>query len=220
MGQKVHPYGFRLGYNKTWKSRWFGGRNYQDLLHEDLELKKYMKKRLYHAGISSIEIERAADKITVNIFTAKPGIIIGRKGSEVDKLRADLQRKLDRKEVYINIEQVNAPEADAQLVAEQIASLLERRIAFRRAMRKAMENAQKKGVDGIKIKVSGRLNGADIARTEEYNWGRIPLSTLKSNIDYGLAESMTTYGVIGVKVWISKGERLPERSGRRARRER
>ncbi len=218
MGQKVHPYGFRLGYNKTWKSRWFGGRNYQDLLHEDLELKKYMKKRLYHAGISSIEIERAADKMTLNVFTAKPGIIIGRKGAEVDKLRADLQKKLKRKEVYINIEQVNAPEADAQLVAEHIGSLLERRIGFRRAMKKAMENAQKKGVDGIKIKIGGRLGGADIARTEEYSWGRIPLSTLKANIDYGFAESMTTYGVIGVKVWISKGEKLPGRPSRRSKR--
>lgn len=218
MGQKVHPYGFRLGYNKTWKSRWFGGRNYQDLLHEDLKLKKYMKQRLYHAGISSIEIERAADKMTVNVFTAKPGIIIGRKGAEVDKLRLDLQKMLKRKEVYINIEQVNAPEADAQLVAEHIGSLLERRIGFRRAMKKAMENAQKKGVDGIKIKIGGRLGGADIARTEEYSWGRIPLSTLKANIDYGFAESMTTYGVIGVKVWISKGEQLPGRPSRRSRR--
>jgi len=218
MGQKVHPYGFRLGYNKTWKSRWFGGRNYQDLLHEDLKLKAYMKKRLYHAGISAIEIERAADKMTLNVFTAKPGIIIGRKGAEVDKLREDLQKMLKRKEVYINIEQVNAPEADAQLVAEHIGSLLERRIGFRRAMKKAMENAQKKGVDGIKIKIAGRLGGADIARTEEYAWGRIPLSTLKANIDYGFAESMTTYGVIGVKVWISKGEQLPDRSGRRSRR--
>jgi len=219
VGQKVHPYGFRLGYNKTWKSRWYGGRNYQDMLHEDLKLKKYIKQRLYHAGVSAIEIERAADKLTVNIFTAKPGIIIGRKGAEVDKLRADLQKRLNRKEVFINIEQVQAPEADAQLVAEQIASLLERRIAFRRAMKKAMENAEKKGVQGIKIKVSGRLGGHDIARSEEYAWGRIPLSTLKENIDYGFAESKTTYGVIGVKVWISKGEQLPERrTGRRAKR--
>lgn len=146
MGQKVHPYGFRLGYNKTWKSRWFRDRTYRDTLHEDLRLRKYMKKRLYQAGISSIEIERAADKMTINIFTAKPGIIIGRKGAEVDKLREELQKFLNRKEVYINIEQVHGPEADAQLVAEHIASLLERRIAFRRAMKKAMENAQKKGV--------------------------------------------------------------------------
>jgi len=218
VGQKVHPYGFRLGYNKTWKSRWYRDRDYRDTLHEDLRLRKYMKKRLYEAGVSSIEIERAADKITINIFTAKPGIIIGRKGSEVDKLRADLQKMLSRKEVYINIEQVPGPEAEAQLVAEHIASLLERRIAFRRAMKKAMENAQKKGVTGIKIKVGGRLGGADIARSEEYSWGRIPLSTLKARIDYGVAESMTTYGVIGVKVWISKGEQLPELPSKRARR--
>jgi small subunit ribosomal protein S3 len=218
LGQKVHPYGFRLGYNNTWKSRWYAGKDYVDKLHEDLKLRNYLKKRLYHAGIASVEVERAADKMTVNIFTARPGIIIGKKGSEVDKLKSDLQKMLNRKEVFVNIEQVNNPEANAQLVAEQIASLLERRVAFRKAMKKAIENALRKGVEGIKIKVSGRLGGADIARSEEYSQGRIPLSTLKADIDYGVAESMTTYGVIGVKVWINKGEKVPQKGVRRSKR--
>lgn len=218
MGQKVHPYGFRLGYNNTWKSRWYAGKNYENQLHEDLKLRKYLKKRLYHAGISSVEIERAADKMTVNIFTARPGIIIGKKGSEVDKLKSDLQKMLNRKEVFVNIEQVNNPESNAQLVSEQIASLLERRVAFRKAMKKAIENALRKGVEGIKIKVSGRLGGADIARSEEYSQGRIPLSTLKADIDYGVAESLTTYGIIGVKVWINKGEKVPQKGVRRSKR--
>jgi len=218
LGQKVHPYGFRLGYNNTWKSRWFASKNYVEILHEDLKLRKYLKNRLYHAGISSVEIERAADKMTVNIFTARPGIIIGKKGSEVDKLKIDLQKMLNRNEVFVNIEQVNNPEANAQLVSEQIASLLERRVAFRKAMKKALENALRKGVEGIKIKVSGRLGGADIARSEEYSQGRIPLSTLRADIDYGVAESMTTYGVIGVKVWINKGEKVPQKGVRRSKR--
>ncbi len=216
MGQKVHPYGFRLGYNKTWKSRWYAEKEYRDFLQEDLALRSWLKKKLYHAGISSIEIERAVDKITVNIHTAKPGIVIGRKGAEVENLKKELQKKLQKKDVFVNVEQVKNPETDAQLVAEQIASLLERRVAFRKAMKRAQEAALKKGVQGIKIKVSGRLGGADIARSEEYSAGRVTLSTLKADIDYGFAESMTTYGVIGVKVWINKGEKLPSVPERRS----
>ncbi len=216
MGQKVHPYGFRLGFNKNWKSRWYAEKEYHDFLQEDLALRNWLKKRLYHAGISSIEIERAVDKITINIHTAKPGIVIGRKGAEVENLKKDIQKRLQKKDIFVNVEQVKNPETDAQLVAEQIASLLERRVAFRKAMKRAQEAALKKGVQGIKIKVSGRLGGADIARSEEYSAGRVTLSTLKADIDYGFAEAMTTYGVIGVKVWINKGEKLPKTPERKA----
>ncbi len=209
MGQKVHPYGFRLGFNKNWKSRWYAEKEYHDFLQEDLSLRNWLKQRLYHAGISSIEIERAVDKITINIHTAKPGIVIGRKGAEVENLKKEIQKRLQKKDVFVNVEQVKSPETDAQLVAEQIASLLERRVAFRKAMKRAQEAALKKGVEGVKIKVSGRLGGADIARSEEYSAGRVTLSTLKADIDYGFAEAKTTYGVIGVKVWINKGEKLP-----------
>jgi len=209
VGQKVHPYGFRLGFNKNWKSRWYAEKEYHDFLQEDLSLRNWLKQRLYHAGISSIEIERAVDKITINIHTAKPGIVIGRKGAEVENLKKEIQKRLQKKDVFVNVEQVKSPETDAQLVAEQIASLLERRVAFRKAMKRAQEAALKKGVEGVKIKVSGRLGGADIARSEEYSAGRVTLSTLKADIDYGFAEAKTTYGVIGVKVWINKGEKLP-----------
>lgn len=206
MGQKVHPYGFRLGFNRTWKSRWFERRRYADFLHEDLELRAELKKKLHHAGIASVEIERAGDqKLKINLFTARPGIIIGRKGTEVDKLREDLKKRTGR-EVFINILEVDKPELDAQLVAEGIAAQLERRIAFRRAMRKAVESAQRFGAKGIKVRCSGRLGGHEIARSEWYLSGRLPLHTLRSDIDYGFAEARTTYGIIGVKCWIYKGE--------------
>ena len=213
MGQKTHPYGFRLVYNKTWHSRWYGDAHYADTLHEDLKLRRRLKARLGHAGVSEIDIERAADKLRVTIYTSRPGIIIGRKGAEVDKLRDELQ-KLVNGEVYINIQEIQRPELDAQLVAENIATQLERRIAFRRAMKKAMESAFRFGAKGIKVRVGGRLNGAEIARSEWYQDGRLPLHTLKADIDYGLAEARTTYGVIGCKVWVYKGDLLKEKSRR------
>jgi small subunit ribosomal protein S3 len=205
LGQKVHPYGFRLGFNKTWNSRWYAEKKYGELLHEDLTLRRKLKERLSHAGISNIEIERAANKLKINIHTSRPGIIIGRRGSEVDKLRDDIQKKTGR-EVFINILEIQKPELDAQLVAESIAMQLQKRIAFRRAMRKAMESAARFGAAGVKVMVSGRLGGHEIARTEWYLEGQLPLHTLRSDIDYGMAVSKTTYGVIGVKVWIYKGE--------------
>ena len=206
MGQKVHPYGFRLGFNKTWRSKWFATRRYADLLHEDLELRDMLKKRLAHAGISSVEIERAANKLKVNIQTSRPGIIIGRRGAEVDKLKEEIQRRTGR-EVYINILEVAKPELDAQLVSEAVALQLEKRIAFRRAMRKAIESSTRFGAKGIKVRCSGRLGGAEIARSEWYLEGRLPLHTLRADVDYGFAEANTTYGKIGVKVWVYKGER-------------
>jgi small subunit ribosomal protein S3 len=214
VGQKTHPYGFRLVYNKTWHSRWYGDAHYADTLHEDLKLRRKLKARLGHAGVSEIDIERAADKLRVTIYTSRPGIIIGRRGAEVDKLRDDLQKEMGR-EVHINIQEIQRPELDAQLVAESIAGQLQRRVSFRRAMKKAMESAFRFGAKGVKIMVSGRLGGAEIARSEWYQEGRLPLHTLKADIDYGLAESMTTYGVIGVKVWVYKGDLLKEK-GRRA----
>jgi len=207
MGQKVHPYGFRLGYNKPWKSRWFAKRDYGTWLHEDLRLKRELKERLRSAGISSIEIDRMANKLRISIRTARPGIIIGRKGSEIDKLKADLQKETGR-EIFLDIQEVYKPELDAQLVAEAIALQLEKRIAFRRAVRKAVDSALRFGCKGIKVRVSGRLNGAEIARSEWYLQGRLPLQTLRADIDYGLAEARTTYGVIGVKAWVYKGEIL------------
>ena len=206
MGQKVHPYGFRLGYINTWRSRWYAEKNYGDLLHEDLQIKKNLKRQFYHAGISSIEIERmAANKLTVIVKTARPGIIIGRKGSEIDRLKSDLQAATGR-EVYINIQEEQKPETDAQLVAESICQQLLRRVAFRRAMRRAVETAVRFGAQGIKVRCGGRLNGAEIARAEWYLHGRLPLHTLRARIDHGFAEAFTTYGVIGVKVWVYKGE--------------
>jgi small subunit ribosomal protein S3 len=213
MGNKTHPYGFRLVYNKTWHSRWYAEDAYADTLHEDLKLRRKLKERLYHAGVSEIDIERAAEKLRVTIYTSRPGIIIGRKGAEVDKLRDDLQKELGR-EVHINIQEIQRPELDAQLLAENIAGQLVRRVSFRRAMKKAMESSFRFGAKGVKIMVGGRLGGSEIARTEWYQDGRLPLHTLKADIDYGLAESKTTYGVIGVKVWIYKGEMLREK-GRR-----
>ena len=214
MGQKTHPDGFRLGSTRTWSSRWFATKNYASLLHEDVKIRRYIKDQLYHAGIARIDIERSVNRARITIATARPGIIIGRKGAEVDKLRDELQ-KLVNGEVYINIQEIQRPELDAQLVAENIATQLERRIAFRRAMKKAMESAFRCGAKGIKVRVGGRLNGAEIARSEWYQDGRLPLHTLKADIDYGLALAKTTYGIIGVKVWIYKGEMAKTRSRRR-----
>ena len=205
MGQKVHPYGFRLGYRVTWKSRWFAKKDYGQLLLEDLAIKKQLKGRFYHAGISKIEIERAANKLTVIVHTSRPGIVIGRKGSEIDKIRSELQAKTGR-DVYINIQEVHKPELDAQLVAESIAQQLLRRVAFRRAMRRAVDTSLRFGAKGIRVRCGGRLNGAEIARSEWYLHGRLPLHTLRADIDYGFAEAFTTYGVIGVKAWIYKGD--------------
>ena len=205
MGQKVHPYGFRIGVNKTWRSRWYSEKKYAELLHEDLKLRADLKKRLGHAGVSAIEIERAANKLKVNILTSRPGIIIGRKGVEVDRLKEEIRKRTSR-EVFINILEIDKPEVDPQLVSEQIAMQLERRVAFRRAMRKAVESAQRFGAKGIKVRVAGRLGGAEIARSEWYLEGQLPLHTLRADVGYGFAEASTTYGVIGVKVWIYRGE--------------
>ena len=205
MGQKVHPTGFRLGFNKTWRSRWYAEKDYANLLHEDVLLKKDLKKRFAHAGVSRVEVERAANKLKITIFTSRPGIIIGRKGAEVDKLKQEIQKKTG-KEVFINIQEILKPELDAQLVAESVALQLEKRIAFRRAMRKAVDAALRFGAKGIKVRVSGRLNGAEIARSEWYLHGQLPLHTLRADIDYGLHEARTSFGQIGVKCWIFKGE--------------
>ena len=213
MGQKVHPIGFRLGYNKTWHSRWYAGKEYANLLHEDLILKADLKKRFAHAGVSKVDIERAANKLKISIYTSRPGIIIGRKGQEVDKLKQEIQKKTG-KEVFINIQEILKPELDAQLVSESVALQLEKRIAFRRAMRKAVDAALRFGAKGIKVRVSGRLNGAEIARSEWYLHGQLPLQTLRADIDYGFAEANTTYGQIGIKVWLYKGERLVPQRGR------
>jgi len=210
LGQKTHPYGFRLGYNKAWKSRWFAKREYADLLHEDVILRGQLQEKLKSAGVSAIDVERAANKLVVRIYTARPGIIIGRKGSEIDKLKTEVQKRTKR-EVHIDIQEVHRPELDARLVAESIALQLEKRVAFRRAMRKAVDSALRFGCKGIKVRVAGRLNGAEIARKEWYLQGRLPLQTLRADIDYGTAEAETTYGVIGVKCWIYQGEKIPQR---------
>jgi len=214
VGQKTHPYGFRLVYNKSWHSRWYAEGDYADNLQEDLKLREGLKRRLSHAGVSEVDIERAADKLRVTIHTSRPGIIIGRKGAEVDKLRDELMKQMGR-EVHINIQEIQRPELDAQLVAESIAGQLQRRVSFRRAMKKAMESSFRFGAKGVKVMVSGRLGGHEIARREWYQDGRLPLHTLKADIDYGLAESMTSYGVIGVKVWVYKGD-LSRGKGRAA----
>lgn len=207
MGQKVHPKGFRLGVLEGWESRWFAEKEYPTLLHEDLRIREFIKKRLYHAGIAKVEIERAANKAKINIYTARPGIVIGKKGAEIEKLKAELARRMNR-EVYLNIHEVRRPDLDAQLVAENVALQLERRIAFRRAMKEGVARAIRMGAQGVKIRCSGRLAGAEIARTEWYREGRVPLHTLRADISYGLAEAKTTYGVIGIKVWIFRGEVL------------
>jgi len=208
LGQKVNPIGFRLGIIKTWDSRWYAKADYAKLLHEDLKLRAFLKKRLYNSGVSKIEIERAASKAKINIYTARPGLIIGKKGSEVETLKKELA-KLTDKEIYLNIQEVRKPELDAQLVAENVALQLERRIAFRRAMKKSVTSALKFGAKGIRITCAGRLGGAEMSRTEWYREGRVPLHTLRADIDYGVAEAKTTYGIIGVKVLIFKGEILP-----------
>ena len=205
MGQKVHPTGFRLGFNKTWRSRWYAEKDYANLLHEDVKLKKELKKRFAHAGVSRVDIERAANKLKISIFTSRPGIIIGRKGQEVDKLKQEIQKRTG-KEVFINIQEILKPELDAQLVSESVALQLEKRIAFRRAMRKAVDAALRFGARGIKIRVSGRLNGAEIARSEWYLHGQLPLHTLRADVDFGFHEAHTTFGQIGVKTWIYRGE--------------
>jgi small subunit ribosomal protein S3 len=205
MGQKVHPTGFRLGFNKTWRSRWYAEKEYANLLHEDVLLKRDLKKRFAHAGVSRVEVERAANKLKISIYTSRPGIIIGRKGQEVDKLKQEIQKKTG-KEVFINIQEILKPELDAQLVSESVALQLEKRIAFRRAMRKAVDAALRFGAKGIKVRVSGRLNGAEIARSEWYLHGQLPLHTLRADIDYGTSEAKTSFGQIGVKCWIYKGE--------------
>ena len=203
MGQKVHPTGFRLGINKSWVSRWYAENDFGKLLQEDLTIRKYLKKKLYQAGVSKIEIERATNRIRINIFTSRPGMVIGRKGAEIDQLKKELQGITD-KEIYINIHEVKKPDLDAQLVAESIALQLIRRVAFRRAIKKSVSTALKFGALGIKVSCAGRLGGAEIARQEWYREGRVPLHTLRANIDYGFAEALTTYGLIGVKVWINK----------------
>jgi len=205
MGQKTNPIGFRLGVTRTWDSRWYSKKDYQQLLHEDLKIRKILKQKLYQAGVSKIEIERAANKVKVNIYSARPGLIIGKKGSGVDQLRAEVA-DLTKNELLLNILEVRKPEIDATLVSESIGAQLEKRVAFRRAMKKAMATAIKMGVRGIKVRVSGRLGGAEIARTEGYSEGSIPLHTLRADIDFGTAEARTTYGVIGIKTWIYKGD--------------
>jgi small subunit ribosomal protein S3 len=209
VGQKVHPIGFRLGFTKTWNSRWYAEKDYALLLHEDLLIRRMVKDKLSHAGVSRVEIERSGNQAKVNIYTARPGIIIGRKGAEVDKLKAGLEAKTGR-QVYINIKEIRKPEIDAQLLAENVALQLAKRVAFRRAMKKSVQAALRLGAQGIKITCRGRLGGSEIARKEWYREGRVPLHTLRADIDFGLAESHTTYGRIGVKVWIYKGEVLPE----------
>jgi small subunit ribosomal protein S3 len=208
LGQKINPIGFRLGVTKTWDSKWYAEADYAKLLHEDLAIRKYLKKRLYSSGVSKIEIERAANKCKINIFTARPGLIIGKKGSEVETIKKELALISD-KEIFITINEIRKPELDAQLVAENVALQLERRIAFRRAMKKSVTSTLKFGAKGIRITCSGRLGGAEMSRTEWYREGRVPLHTLRADIDYGFAEAKTTYGLIGIKVLIFKGEILP-----------
>jgi len=214
LGHKVNPIGLRLGIIKTWDSRWYAEKNYSRFLQEDILLRKFMKKKLYHAGVSKIEIDRTANRAKITIRAARPGIIIGQKGSEIEKLQKELQKMVQR-EISINIQEVRRVETDAQLVAENVALQLERRVAFRRAMKKGVTACLKFGAQGIKISSAGRLGGAEIARSEWYREGRVPLHTLRADIDYGFAEARTTYGQIGVKVWIYKGEILPAVRGRK-----
>lgn len=211
MGQKVHPIAFRLGVNRNWDSRWFAGKEYSSFVLEDHKIREFLKERVYQAGVSRIEIERAANKVRIRMHTARPGIVIGKKGSEIEKLKKALEKKINRA-VIIDIQEVRKAEVEAQLVAENIALQLVRRIAFRRAMKKSVSAALRFGAQGIKIACSGRLGGAEMARREWYREGRVPLHTLRADIDYGFAEARTTYGVIGVKVIIFKGEILPEKA--------
>jgi small subunit ribosomal protein S3 len=204
LGQKVHPTGFRLGVIKDWDSRWYAEKDYSKLLHEDIRIRDYIKGRLFNAGVSKIIIERTAKRARINIHAARPGIIIGKKGSEVEGLRREIQ-KMTEKDIFINIVEVRKPEIEAQLVAENIAGQLERRVAFRRALKRSVSSALRFGAEGIKVMVAGRLNGAEMSRREWYREGRVPLQTLRADIDYGFAEAKTTYGIIGVKVWVFKG---------------
>jgi small subunit ribosomal protein S3 len=208
LGQKVHPVGFRLGVIKTWDSKWYEEKNYAKWLHEDIHIREFVKKSLNHAGVSKVEIERAANKVKVNVHTARPGIVIGKRGAGIETIKKDIQ-KFTSNEVFLNIVEVRKSEIDAQLVAENIATQLERRIAFRRAMKKSIQTAMKFGAKGIRVACSGRLGGAEMARYEWYREGRVPLHTLRADIDYGFATAMTTYGTIGCKVWICRGEVLP-----------
>lgn len=209
MGRKTHPRIFRIGVIETWDSKWYAHRDYVKFLHEDFKIKEFLKSRLYHAGISKIEVERAANKAKINIHTARPGIVIGKKGAEIEKLKEEITR-LTSRETYINIHEVRRPDLDGQLVAENVALQLERRVAFRRAMKESVSRAMRMGAQGIRIQCAGRLGGHEIARTEWYREGRVPLHTLRADISYGLAESRTTYGIIGVKAWIFRGEVLTE----------
>tara|TARA_B100000989_G_scaffold122508_1_gene90483 strand:- start:2083 stop:2760 length:678 start_codon:yes stop_codon:yes gene_type:complete len=207
MGQKVNPYGIRLGINKTWSSRWFSKNDYTKLLHQDLKIKSYVEKKLKNASISKINIERAAKKLRLSIYSSRPGIIIGKKGADIETLKKDLS-KMSNLEVFLDIKEVRKPEVEAKLVAENIATQLEKRISFRRAMKKAVQSAMRLGAKGVKVVCSGRLGGAEIARTEKYHEGSVPLHTLRGDIDYSTAEAETTYGICGIKVWINKGEIL------------
>lgn len=212
MGQKVNPIGFRLGIHRDWDSRWFAGKEYSRFVLEDHNIRKFLKKKLFQAGVSRIEIERAANKVRVKIYTARPGLVIGKKGAEIQNLKKELEKNVDR-EIFIDIQEVRKPEVDAQLVAENIALQLVRRVSFRRAMKKSVTSALRMGAQGIKVACSGRLGGAEMARREWYRKGRVPLHTIRADIDYGFAEAFTTYGVIGVKVTIFKGEILPIKKG-------
>ena len=213
MGQKVNPHGMRVGVIKDWDSRWYAEADFADNLIEDHKIRTYRKKRLYSAGVSKIEIERASDRVKIIVFTAKPGVVIGKGGSEIEKVKAEVQ-KMTAKKVFVDIKEVKRPDREAQLVAESIAQQLENRVSFRRAMKSTMSRSMKAGVLGIKTAVGGRLGGADIARTEFYSEGTIPLQTLRADIDYGFAEADTTYGKLGVKVWIYKGEVLPTKGNK------
>jgi small subunit ribosomal protein S3 len=212
LGQKVNPIGFRLGIHRDWDSRWFARKEYKDFVLEDYRVRRFLKKRLSQAGVSKIEIERAASKVRIKIHTARPGLVIGKKGAEIENVKRDLESRINR-EIILDIQEVRKPEVDAQLVAENVAMQLVRRISFRRAMKKSVSSALRFGVQGIKIACSGRLGGAEMARREWYRRGRVPLHTIRADIDYGFAEAFTTYGVVGVKVTLFKGEILPEKKG-------
>jgi small subunit ribosomal protein S3 len=213
VGQKTHPYGFRLGVIKPWRSRWYAGGEFAELLREDELIRKYLKTRLAHAAISDVHVERKPGKVTVTVFTGRPGVVIGKRGAEVDKLRDELAQ-LTGKEVGINVEEIKRPELDAQLVADGVSHQLQQRVSFRRAMKRAVQSAMRMGAHGIKVRTGGRLGGAEIARSEGYHEGRVPLHTLRADVDYATSTAKTTYGTIGVKVWIFKGEVVEDRRGR------